>query len=167
MQVRTLLFATDFSPTGEAALRLASALAADYRATMRIVHVGEDAPGDGVDHQRPAMIRSANTHTPADHAKLKRVRPTKRGVPYTHHYLHGSPEHEILAFAAEQHVDLIVIGTHGRTGLSRLLMGSVAEAVVRHAPCPVLTVKATAATESVFAPVQASPMWPRAMPQSG
>jgi nucleotide-binding universal stress UspA family protein len=53
----------------------------------------------------------------------------------------GSPQKEILQFAGEEAVDLIVMGSHGRTGISRLLMGSVAEAVMRKAPCPVLIVK--------------------------
>jgi universal stress protein A len=54
----------------------------------------------------------------------------------------GDPAEMILRVAEEVHADLIVMGTHGRTGLSRLLMGSVAEQVVRRAPCPVLTMKA-------------------------
>jgi len=53
----------------------------------------------------------------------------------------GEPAHEIVAFATEQHSDLLVLGTHGRTGLTHALMGSVAERVVRKAPCPVLTVR--------------------------
>jgi nucleotide-binding universal stress UspA family protein len=53
----------------------------------------------------------------------------------------GEPAHEILAFAKAQHADLVVIGTHGRTGLQHALMGSVAERVVRRATCPVLTVR--------------------------
>ena len=60
---------------------------------------------------------------------------------YEHHYLSGVPETEILAFADREKVDLIVIGSHGRTGITRVLLGSVAEAVVRGAKCPVLTVK--------------------------
>jgi nucleotide-binding universal stress UspA family protein len=58
-----------------------------------------------------------------------------------HHLREGDPATEILALAQEIGCDLIVIGTHGRTGVGRLLMGSVAEAVLRRAPCPVLTVK--------------------------
>jgi nucleotide-binding universal stress UspA family protein len=58
-----------------------------------------------------------------------------------HHLKEGDPAAEILRLAQEARVDLIVMGMHGRTGLGRLLMGSVAERVVRQAPCPVLTVK--------------------------
>lgn len=55
--------------------------------------------------------------------------------------LHGAPFEEITQYAREQDVDLIVMATHGRTGLSHLLLGSTTERVVRHAPCPVLTVR--------------------------
>jgi nucleotide-binding universal stress UspA family protein len=53
----------------------------------------------------------------------------------------GNPRHEILDVARSESIDLIVIGTHGRRGFSRIIQGSVAEAVVRHAPCSVLSVK--------------------------
>ena len=58
----------------------------------------------------------------------------------------GDPRDMILQTAKEIHADLIVIGTHGRRGISRFLLGSVAEAIVRSAPCPVLTVRAKAVT---------------------
>ena len=63
-------------------------------------------------------------------------------MPYEQHLLTGVPANEIIRLASERQVDLIVVGTHGRAGAWRLLKGSVAEAVIRHAPCPVLTVKA-------------------------
>jgi hypothetical protein len=72
---------------------------------------------------------------------LNRVLPTAANVTVEHCYLRGNPAHEILAFAEREKVDLIVMGTHGRTAAARLLMGSVAEAVLRRANCPVLTVK--------------------------
>jgi nucleotide-binding universal stress UspA family protein len=65
-----------------------------------------------------------------------------------HRAVEGDAVHEILTFAKENPCDLIVMGTHGRTGLGRFLMGSVAEGVVRKAPCPVLTVKTPFAVES-------------------
>jgi universal stress protein A len=58
-----------------------------------------------------------------------------------HVVLTGIPYEEISRFAEEEKIDLIVIGTHGRTGLDRMLFGSTAEQVVRHAPCPVITVR--------------------------
>jgi nucleotide-binding universal stress UspA family protein len=73
--------------------------------------------------------------------QLERVLPTVPTVAYEHHYLRGSPVTEILAFAESENIDLIVMASHGRTGLSRLLMGSIAEGVMRKAKCPVLIVK--------------------------
>lgn len=72
---------------------------------------------------------------------LKKIRPTDPNVPYEHRLVVGSPAHAICDLADEEGVDMIVMGTHGRTGLRRLLMGSVAEHVVRWANCPVLTFK--------------------------
>jgi nucleotide-binding universal stress UspA family protein len=77
--------------------------------------------------------------------QLERIVPTEARVPYEHHYLRGSPVTEILNLAEVENVDLIVMGSHGRTGLSRLLMGSIAEGVMRQAKCPVLVVKQPAA----------------------
>ena len=72
---------------------------------------------------------------------LEQVQPTKSNVQVEHRFLDGTPEKEIVDLADREQVDLIVMGTHGRTGLSRLLMGSIAEGVLRNAKCPVLTVK--------------------------
>jgi nucleotide-binding universal stress UspA family protein len=72
---------------------------------------------------------------------LGNVVPTDHNVPFEHRLLVGEPATAIVEDAEKEGADLIVMGTHGRTGLSRLLMGSVAEAVVRRAKCPVLTVK--------------------------
>jgi nucleotide-binding universal stress UspA family protein len=74
-------------------------------------------------------------------AQLQQVRPDAAQLPVDHRLVEGDAAAEILRLAAETHCDLIVMGTHGRTWLSRMLMGSVAEQVVRKAPCPVLTVK--------------------------
>ena len=74
---------------------------------------------------------------------LEAVVPTDPTVPYEHRLITGDPATAIARLAEEEQADLIVMGTHGRTGLTRLLMGSVAEAVVRRAPCPVLTYKQT------------------------
>ncbi len=72
---------------------------------------------------------------------LLQVMPADHTVPYDHMLLVGDPATAIAQAAEREGADLIVMGTHGRTGLTRLLMGSVAEAVVRKARCPVLTVK--------------------------
>ncbi|MEO8499029.1 MAG: universal stress protein, partial [Planctomycetota bacterium] len=72
---------------------------------------------------------------------LDKIVPSDPTVPCEHLLLLGDPAHQLVELANKQSVDLIVIGTHGRTGLFRALMGSVAESVVRHATCPVITVK--------------------------
>jgi nucleotide-binding universal stress UspA family protein len=74
-------------------------------------------------------------------AKLRQLRPEDPKVHVEHLLVEGDPVAQILRGATETNCDLIVMGTHGRTGLSRLLMGSVAEGVIRKAACPVLTVK--------------------------
>ena len=139
MNMQTILVATDFSEASQAALRLGSSLAADTGARLLIVHV--EAPevmfgGEELDVVVQPLESSVTKRL------LERETPTDPHVPYEHHLLTGSAPGEIVRFAGEQAVDLIVIGTHGRTGALRLLLGSVAESVVRHAPCPVLTVKA-------------------------
>jgi nucleotide-binding universal stress UspA family protein len=75
---------------------------------------------------------------------LEDVKPADPSVPYTHRLTMGDPAGEIVRIAADEHAEMIVLGTHGRTGMTRLLMGSVAEAIVRRAPCPVLVYRETA-----------------------
>jgi nucleotide-binding universal stress UspA family protein len=75
---------------------------------------------------------------------LSEVLPTDPAVGFEHRLLIGSPATGIVHLAEKENVDMIVMPTHGRTGVLRLLMGSVAEEVVRKAKCPVLTVKAAA-----------------------
>lgn len=72
---------------------------------------------------------------------LEQVKPTDPTVPYVHRLVMGNPADEIVRLAEEENADLIVMATHGRTGIGRVLMGSVAEAVVRRAKCPVFTLK--------------------------
>jgi nucleotide-binding universal stress UspA family protein len=72
---------------------------------------------------------------------LDQLLPSESDVQCERRLLMGDPATEIVALAEEENVDLIVMGTHGRTGIKRLLMGSVAEAVVRRASCPVFTYK--------------------------
>ena len=83
--------------------------------------------------------------------QLMVIKPTLDNVEYEHQLLLGHPADAIVDFATEHHIDLVVMGTHGRTGVARLVMGSIAEAVVRRAECPVLTVKhpVTAANPAV------------------
>ena len=76
---------------------------------------------------------------------LEKIKPADPKVQYVHRMVTGDPATEIVRVAKEEGVDLIVMSTHGRSGLTRVLMGSVAELVVRRAECPVLTFKQPAA----------------------
>jgi nucleotide-binding universal stress UspA family protein len=140
MNTPKILFPTDFSTFGQAALDLATTLARDRGAKLLIVHV-EEPPiaygGElyyGIDQPDRAELERM----------LSEVVPLDASIGYEHRLILGSPASAIVHLAERENVDMIVMPTHGRTGLLRLLMGSVAEEVVRKAKCPVLTVKATA-----------------------
>lgn len=146
MNVKNILCPVDYSESGNAAITYASSLAKEYDAEIHLVHI-YDLPLAYVDGGfASAPIPSV---PPADldgeQSKLNAVTPTS-GVKYRHRLVVGSPVDELVKYVTEQNIDLIVMGTHGRTGLGRLLMGSVAEGVVRRASCPVLTIKQPAET---------------------
>lgn len=138
MKAKTILFPTDFSHTGDSALEMATALARDTGAKLLFVHVEEPPVAYGGGEMYYGMPEPAY-----DEIKrmLHEIVPKDPNVPFDHRLVTGDPPSAIVRVAEEENVDLIVMGTHGRTGLSRLLMGSVAEAVVRRAPCPVITYK--------------------------
>jgi universal stress protein A len=143
MKTQRILCPTDFSHFTDAALSYASSLAAESGATLYIAHVDEFREA-GAALGEPAFAYSSPLMV-ADRSDVRRqlgqVQPTLSHVTFEHRYLEGEPVREIVAFAERERVDLIVMGSHGRTGLSRLLMGSVAEGVARRATCPVLIVK--------------------------
>jgi nucleotide-binding universal stress UspA family protein len=138
MKFQRILFPTDFSHTGDAALAMATALARDNEATLYIVHVQEPPAFYGGGEMYYGMLDPSADEL----AKmLHNVVPADDGVRYEHHLITGDPASALVEFAENRDIDLIVLGTHGRGGLTRLLMGSVAEAVVRRSACPVLTFK--------------------------
>jgi nucleotide-binding universal stress UspA family protein len=143
MNVQRVLFPTDFSHYNDAALRYASTLAAEADALLYIVHVDEMQDLNAAMGEAGYIIAAAVAHEGRAEVRrrLESVVPTNQDVTHEHYYLRGSPVTEILDFAERENVDLIVMASHGRTGLSRLLMGSVAEGVMRKAPCPVLIVR--------------------------
>jgi nucleotide-binding universal stress UspA family protein len=143
MNVQRILFPTDFSHYNDAALQYASTLAAEADALLYIVHVDEMQDLNAAMGETGYLIAAAVAHEgrPLVRQRLESVVPTNSNVTYEHFYLTGSPVHEIVEFAERENVDLIVMASHGRTGLSRLLMGSIAEGVMRRAPCPVLIVR--------------------------
>src|SRR5262249_42012810 len=135
--LRTILHATDFSPYSQYAFNLACALARDYRARLLVVHV-KVAPTMLVGEF--GAVPAVGENDDAVRHELLALRPPS-GVSAEHILADGPPAAEIIRVAKENGCDLIVLGSHGRTGLARLLMGSVAETVVRKASCPVLVVK--------------------------
>jgi nucleotide-binding universal stress UspA family protein len=142
MKASKILFPTDFSHTGDAALALPTILARDTGASLLIVHVEEPpiAYGGG-----ELYYGIPNPATEDLRKMLHEIRPKDPDVPCDHYLITGDPATAIVRFAEDEDIDIIVMGTHGRTGLSRLLMGSVAESVVGRAKCPVLTLRQPAA----------------------
>jgi len=141
MPANTIVFPTDFSTASDAALVHAAALARQSGGRLLIVHVEEPplAYGGGELYYglpEPSSERILKM--------LEDVKPADTAVPFTHRLTMGDPAAEIVRIATDEQAEMIVLGTHGRTGLSRLLMGSVAEAIVRRAPCPVLIYRETA-----------------------
>ncbi|HVT26480.1 MAG TPA: universal stress protein [Lacipirellulaceae bacterium] len=142
MNIQSILFPTDFSRYNDAALEYASTLAAEAGATLHIVHVHDVRDLSSAMGEASYLYASTwQEELEAARERLNRISPTVPGVPCERHCLTGTPDEEIVNMAAEKSIDLIVMASHGRTGLSRLVMGSVAEGVMRKAPCPVLIVK--------------------------
>ena len=149
LPMHIILHPTDFSARAENAFHVACALARDHHARLIVLHVREiPVVAFGDFGQLPIELESQE----AIRAKLDKLVGLRCGegeVVIEHCLRIGDPAAEILTTAQDTHSDMIVMGTHGRTGLGRLLMGSVAEQVVRKAPCPVLTVKAPVEKEPV------------------
>lgn len=123
---RQILIATDFSDSAEAALTVAVQYARDLHAGLHVFHVFSASEAEVTRLLADAAARAGSD------------------VPVTVSEAGGDPAEEILRYAMRHPIDLIVVGTHGRTGASRLLLGSVAERVMRGARCPVLVVPAPA-----------------------
>lgn len=138
MNAKKIVFPTDFSTASDAGLSIATALCRDTGATLIVVHVEEPPIAYGGGELYYGLPEPDH---PALATMLQAVVPTDSQVSCEHRLVMGDPATEIVKVADDEQADMIVIGTHGRTGLSRLLMGSVAEQVVRRAKCPVLTVK--------------------------
>jgi nucleotide-binding universal stress UspA family protein len=134
------LIPIDFSPYAEQALDYAIALAKQLQAHMTLLHVIQPPLIAGADMgvwPSPTFLEELEAAVTSDmEGYLARV--TAAGLEGEIVVVHGVPFQEILHAAKERHVDLIIMGTHGRTGLTHVLLGSVAEKVVRLAPCPVL-----------------------------
>jgi|SRR5579884_4307451 len=141
MTIKRILVPHDFSDTADRALAYALALAEKLAARVTIVHAYE-VPTYGYPEGPALSLEMASEIERAAKGALENVaaRARKPGVEIDTSLRHGPSWSEIDAAAKELDADLIVMGTHGRRGVARALLGSVAEKVVRTAPCPVLTV---------------------------
>jgi nucleotide-binding universal stress UspA family protein len=141
MKLNEILFPTDFSPASEAAGRIAREMALEAGARLHVLHV---------------VPPVTDPSLPAEH--LAQVgRSLAQGLRIETVLLSGWAGRNIVDYAREKRIDLIVVGTHGRTGITHAILGSVAETVVRLAPCLVLTVPAAVLAErSAAVPVAAS-----------
>jgi len=150
-----ILVPTDFAPASDAALACARNLAAKYGARLSMLHVLTTPEATGVWTPEVYFPASPETRERLAHEARERVEHAltadeRARSDVTIQIRIGSVAADILEFAREQHVDLIVMGTHGRRGLSHLLLGSVAEQVLRSAPCPVLTTRDLTETEAAM-----------------
>jgi len=144
MQIKTILFPTDFSQGARAAMDHAISLARDYNARLILLYVIQDisiaewyipsslSVADLVEDMQKSAWKEMDKWAEEVSTRVKDVeKMVVRGVPFA----------EIIKTARDKNADMIVIGTHGRTGIDHILFGSTAEKVVRKAACPVLTVR--------------------------
>ena len=147
--IKKILVPTDFSPYSDYALQYASMMAGAFKARILLIHVIE-----------PLTYSVTDTLTVTNHFEaLKtlakplleniRKRFQKKGLKVEINLLTGIPYREIINKARQTKTDMIVMGTHGRTGMEHILLGSVAEKVVRLAPCPVVTVRPVVRAKAV------------------
>lgn len=146
IKIQRILFPSDFSELSLHALGYARSFAELHKAELHVIHVVDQAsmywmamgpnslpvgpaPEELIGVAQQELKRFVEQH-------LAGV-----GVPLVTEVMLGRPFMEIIRYAREKNIDLIVIGTHGRSGLKHVLLGSVAEKVVRKSPCPVLTIR--------------------------
>jgi nucleotide-binding universal stress UspA family protein len=148
MNIMKILVPIDFSECSNAALEYASRLASNTGARLYIVHVDEllDVTIPAIPPIEGGFVCESLWDERQQHVRdrLAKIVPSGAQVACEYRCLMGSPAYEILKFADHERIDLIVIGSHGRTGVSRLITGSVAEKVMRGSNCPVLILKAPA-----------------------
>ena len=142
-QFKTILVATDFSEASEHALEYAHTLAHSMGARLHLLHVVPDpvlASAWSEAYAYDLTVLGEHVRTQAEQEISKRAR-SFGDVAVTTEVVIGNPAATIAATAVTRGVDMIVMGTHGRSGFSHFFLGSVAERVVRYGPCPVLTIR--------------------------
>ena len=144
MLIRKILVPIDFSPNAEEAMTWAIDLARRYDASLLVAHVVQPvawpASPDGT-MLTPSDLLATTRRELFESLGRTRDQIESAGIPTETELLDGIPAAALAALAHREGVDLIVMGTHGRSGLKHALLGSVAEKVLRAAPCPVLTVR--------------------------
>lgn len=154
MATQKIIVPTDFSPKSEAALEYAATLAHETGARLIIVHVQELPvvyPEGSYYYGLPVPDKDGVR------SMLENLKPAVPGVAFEHRLLKGDPAMQIAALAKDDKADLIVMSSHGRSGLGRLVLGSVAEAVMRRAACPILIVKPSVKAEPIHIEQAAAP----------
>jgi nucleotide-binding universal stress UspA family protein len=138
---RLVLCPTDLSENAASALKTGLDLARQYGATLLLLHVADSLGPEKLSFAEITSQLQPQAHVHQLEDRLRRELPSGAGVPLRYLLREGDPVAEINRAAREHNCDLIVLGTHGRRGIDHLLMGSIAERVVRTAPCPVLVLK--------------------------
>ncbi len=145
LEIRSILAPTDFSAHAAKAVRYACLLAERLNADLHLLHVLSDIVAVGPDPMlTPVLPPEFYTESREQSLKtLETLLDPSWGTPASveTEVCWGDPVEEVVTYARKKTIDLIVIATHGRTGLSHVLLGSVAERIVREAPCPVLTIR--------------------------
>jgi nucleotide-binding universal stress UspA family protein len=147
MEIHHIIVPTDFSEHSQQAIQYARELAQTFGATLVLLHVVE-LPPSPIEGLPPSQLGGTLLEDLEQQAtsNLAQVLAKEAEVTVVRRVVVGIPYRRIVEVAADEKVDLIVMATHGRTGFSHLFMGSVAEKVVRAAPCPVLTICPTGVT---------------------
>jgi nucleotide-binding universal stress UspA family protein len=144
IKLRKLLVPTDFSESARHALTYGVSFAREYGAELTLLHVVENLTVGYASDLFPVpmaeVFQEISGYAKAELAKLAEVAREKK-VGVVENVVQGKPSAEIIRFAQEQKIDMIVLGTHGKGMLDQALFGSTTERVVRRSPCPVLTVR--------------------------
>jgi nucleotide-binding universal stress UspA family protein len=146
LKPRIILHPTDFSPCSECAFQIAVDMAKEHQATLLVLHVVETLGAENVTYgEAVSQMQPEGYHRRLWEDFCRKIPAVAAAITVLPLLAEGDPANEIDRISRARHCDLVVMGTHGRTGLEHLLRGSVAERVVRYVPCPVLVVKAAPA----------------------
>lgn len=166
MNLTTIVAGVDLSVPSEHAVDRAAALAQLHHARLVLVHgQADDAPLEHTDNAMVEQLGEVSAAVRAEEAKRlgeRLAQLTARGIAAELITRTGPPGEVVAGVASERHAELIVVGTHGHTGISRFLLGSVATAVLRHAPCDVLVCRGTSGPSPFLRPLVAMDFSPAA-----